>query len=236
MAYLASQLVTRAWYLSNIVARGLETVGGENESDGLQLFNELLAFKASDAPLIPYYKVHDFNTTIGIDKYTIDNLVELQTLTFRIDSVYFPMQELSRMQYFGGGRLLNTQGLPVFWHDERVKGGTDIYLYFIPQQVFPMQLTGKFALASAEADTDLEETYDVLYIHYLKYALAEYMCEWQGVSFPPQNEKKLAEIVKKLKYLSPPDLRVTKRSSIGQIPGINYGDLTWGKGWRPSIA
>ena len=65
MAYTALELVTRAYYLSQIVAREAQTVSGSQISDGLYLLNALLDVKASDLQLIPYYQEYDFTSVAG---------------------------------------------------------------------------------------------------------------------------------------------------------------------------
>ena len=65
MAYTAAELVNRAWYLSGIVGRNLETVSGQQATDGLFLLNTLLSFKATDLRLIPYYKRYQFSMVAG---------------------------------------------------------------------------------------------------------------------------------------------------------------------------
>ena len=47
MPYLAQTLITRSWYLSGIVARGAQTVTGDQITDGLMMLNALLDFKQS---------------------------------------------------------------------------------------------------------------------------------------------------------------------------------------------
>ena len=60
-SYLASELVSRSWNLSGIVAREFETVSGQEGSDGLYLLNEVLAEKSYDLKLIPYWGRIEFN-------------------------------------------------------------------------------------------------------------------------------------------------------------------------------
>ena len=55
MAYTARMLITRAYYLSQIVSRQLQEVSGEQIEDGLFLLNALLQFKSTDLREIPYF-------------------------------------------------------------------------------------------------------------------------------------------------------------------------------------
>jgi len=112
MAYSALTLITRAWYLSGIVARNLETVSGDQITDGLFLLNVLLDFKASDIRLIPYFTRYAGTFVIGQEKYNIPGLFHIETMTFNLGDVRYPMQSMTRDNYFGLGRVNNINSLP----------------------------------------------------------------------------------------------------------------------------
>jgi hypothetical protein len=234
MAYLASKLITRAWNLSGIVPRGLNVVGGDKMSLGLDLLNELLAIKTADTRLIPYFQEYSFNSVQGQEKYEIDNLLSIETLTFNIGTVRFTTMNMSRKQYFGSARANNVQSLPCYMHLERRKGGSDLYLYFLPSQIYPMKLWGKFGLDSVDSENvDLSEIYDMFYITYLIYGLAEYLCEYFNITLQPQVSEKLKEFEDQLKDISPPDITMQKLSTFNNQQMINYGVANFGP-WRPS--
>ena len=89
MAYLASQLITRAYFLSQVLARDLQTISGSETDDGLYLLNALLDVKFSDLQLIPYYNNFQLTTVAGQELYFIPNLAEADTTTFNIGTVRF---------------------------------------------------------------------------------------------------------------------------------------------------
>lgn len=233
MAYTAQKLITRAWYVSGIVARNLETVTGDQLSDGLDLLNALLDFKANDLRLIPYFSRYAFNMIVGQETYFIPNLLEVETLTFNIGSVRYSMLPVDRVKYFGTGRVDNITSLPYNYHIERGLGGATIYVYFLPDQAYASNLSGKFGLTDVAINTDLLTVYDPFYIEYLRYALAEFMCDEYEVEFQPSPSRRLATYIAKLTDLSPPDLSITKLSSLQSDVGINYADVNVGRGWRP---
>ncbi len=212
MAYLASTLITRSYYLSQVVSRNLQTLTAEQTSDGLYLLNALLDVKASDLQLIPYYNEYDFPTVQGTEMYFIPNLTEVDSVTFNIGTVRFSMNELSRKQYFSTPRVDGLQALPFSYRVERCLNGANIYLYFVPNQDYEVKVWGKFSLTDVTLNQDLSLTYDGFYIEYLRYALAEYICLEYGQTFPELTQKKYSEIVKKLKSISPADLTINKRS------------------------
>ena len=147
MAYLVSTLITRSYYLSQILARDLQTLTGSMEEDGLFLLNESLEEKGSDLSLIPYYKQFTLTTAQGTEMYFIPNLAEADTVTFNIGEVRFSMNELTRKEYFGSPRVDELQALPFSYRIERCLGGANLYLYFVPNQDYVVNIWGKFSLS-----------------------------------------------------------------------------------------
>lgn len=234
MAYTARTLITRAWYLSGVVARRLQTVTGDQINDGLFLLNALLDWKTIDTTLIPYWTYYEFDAVAGQESYFIPNLYAVESLTFNIDVVRYATDFSTRHNYFGTTRSDNIQALPFNWTFNRSVDGGTIYLYFLPAGNYPIKIMGKFGLQNVTLDTDMLQTYDPAYIEYLRYALARYMCSEYGFIFNPQSEKILTKIEHQLMYVEPPDLSVQKTSILTKNTGINYGDVNLGKGYRPS--
>src|ERR1700676_5509414 len=235
MAYTAQQLITRAWYLSGIVARQAQTVSGDQITDGLFLLNSLLNWKQVETDLIPYWTYNTSMYTVpGQEAYFIPNCVEIQCVTFNIGVLRYPMDYSTNRVYFGSGRVDNISTLPFNWTFTRELGGGNLYLYFLPQDAYQLKIFGKFFLTNVVLTTDLATVYDTSYIEYLRYALAEYMCSEWGIIFSPQSEKILRKIERELMYVSPPDLSMIKTSVLTNGSGYNYGDINLGRGWRPS--
>lgn len=231
MAYLANELITRAWYLSGIVARNLETVSGDQSTDGLFLLNALLDFKGTDLRLIPYYRAYNFDMVVGQETYLIPNLYAAESLTFNLDGVRYPMTPVDRTKYFGTGRVNAINSFPFQYHVERVEGGSNVYVYYLPIQAFPAEIWGKFGLTNVTLQQDLETVYDRFYIEYLRYALAEMMCNEYSIAFAPEKAKMLAKYEKKLQDVSPPDLTLRKVSFINERDQINWAQLNIGRGF-----
>lgn len=233
MAYTALELVTRAYYLSQIVAREAQTVSGSQISDGLYLLNALLDVKASDLQLIPYYQEYDFTSVAGQEMYFIPNLLEADTVTYYIGQVRFAMSERTRKEYFGIPRVDGIQALSFDYRIERCLGGANIYFYFFPEAAYTYKIWGKFSLTDVTLNTDLSLIYDLYYIEYLRYALAEYICCEFGSSFPDTCKAKLAQIVKKLKSISPSDLSISKRSFFNTGCTFDWQTINLTTGWIP---
>lgn len=234
MAYTALQLITRSFFLSQIVSRQLETVSSDQITDGLYLLNALLDVKGSDLRLIPYFKRYQFASVVGQEEYFVPNLLYVDSLTFNIGPVRYSMQDMTRKEYFAGPRVDNINALPFNYRVERELGGARIYLYFLPESIYQMKLSGKFGFTDATLQTDLSLVYDLYYIEYLRYALAEYICAEYGATFPDQSMKKFDEIRKKLMDISPADLSITKQSYFGNNNGYDWQHINISPGWIPS--
>lgn len=232
MSYPTRLLITRAWYLSGIVARNLETVSGDQSTDGLFLLNELLEFKASDLALIPYWTKDNLELVQGQEVYFLPNLYEIETFTFNIGTVRFPTTPMSRTQYFATGRVDDIQSLPFSWHLERVKGGSNLYVYYLPMQNYLATYTAKLALTDVTLDTDLSSAYDGFYIAYLRYALAEYMCHEYDITFAADKKAMLTKMEKKLSYVSPDDPTMIHIPFLNNDQPFNWAYVNI-PGWLP---
>lgn len=233
MAYTALKLITKAYYLSQIVSRELQSVSGDQIADGLDLLNALLEIKGSDLRLIPYYRRYTFPTVNGQEEYFIADLLSIDAITFNIGSVRYPMQDMTRFEYFGTARVDGITNLPFSYRAERELGGMRIYMYFLPGGVYDVKLSGKFALSEVTLEQDLSLTYDLYYIEYLRYALAEYICCEYGNTFPDECKAKYMEIRKKLMDTSPPDLSIQKMSYFQNQFVIDWQTVNLSVGYLP---
>lgn len=233
MAYTAQTLITKAWYLSGILSRGLETISQEQISDGLDYLNATLDIATSQNNLLPYYSEYEFTAVIGQEKYFIPDLVSIETLTFNIGEVRYSILEAGREKYFATGRVDNITSLPYQWHLERKVGGGDLYIYFLPQQAYPMKLWGNFKLQNVVLNTDMSLSYEGFYLIYLRYKLAQFLCEYNNVAFPIVHAKTLASMEESMGNVSPIDLTMQKLSMFQPGAPFNYADVNIGRGWRP---
>lgn len=232
MAYTALQLITRSYYLSQVVARELQTVSGAQVTDGLALLNALLNFKGTDLRLIPYFDRFSFNTVAGQEEYFVNNLLYVDAITFNIGTVRYSMTDMTRKDYFSTPRVDNIQSLPFSYRAERKLGGMRLFFYFVPADVYVMKLSGKFGLTEVTLSTDLSLIYDGYFIEYLRYALAEYICSDYGATFPDESKMKYMQIEKKLLEVSPADLSIQKKSYFTKAPFIDWQSVNI-PGWWP---
>jgi hypothetical protein len=233
MTYLARTLITKAYYLSSIVSRGFQSVTGEQILDGLDVLNDVLAIKSVDKSLIPYFKEYVMTSVIGQEKYFIPDLITENTVTFQLaTNVRQSMQRSSRYDYFGTPRIDNVNALPLKYRIERVIGGSDLYLYFSPSSPYVIKIWGKFGLSEVPSlDTDLSLTYDRYYLTYLRYEVASFLCQENGIDVPPDVERQLEEFESMFRSISPYDFTIQTITAFGKRgPGI-WSQASLGKGW-----
>lgn len=243
MAYTSRQLIIEAYYLSGIVGRNYQFTAGDEINDGLQILNDFLQIKGADTRHIPYYTVSDGVLVAGQELYYIEGLVEMESMTFFLQnpaspgqaSIRFQMNELTREQYFAPPRAEHINTLPLTWHMERTKGGTNLYVYFLPNEDYAYQIVGKFALNSTSLNQDLSTVYDEWYLRYIKYNVAIWLCNWRTVT-PSQWLIDIANEMKaELKDVSPIDFTLRKQGSFAHSAGgVTWGDVNYSHLWRGS--
>ena len=234
MAYPALELITRAYYLSQIVSRELQVPSGTQITDGLYLLNSIIDFKNSDVREVPYYQEYVFNTVQGQEKYNIPGLLTADSLTFNIGPVRYAMNEETRTSYFANYRIDNVQSLPFQYRVERTLDGADIYIYFVPADVYVMKLWGKFQLTEAALTTDLTQFYDLFYIEFLRHELALYLANEYGATLPDGVMANYQILQKKIMDVSPADMSIRNLNYFGNSgAGLDWQVINLSGGWLP---
>lgn len=233
MAYPALELITRAYYLSQVVSRELQVPSGTQITDGLYLLNSIIDFKNSDVREVPYYQEYVFNTVQGQEKYNIPGLLTADSLTFNIGPVRYAMNEETRDSYFANYRIDNVQSLPFQYRFERTLDGTDLYIYFVPADVYVMKLWGKFQLTEVALTTDLTQFYDLFYIELMRHELALYLANEYGATLPDGVMQQYQILQKKIMDVSPPDLSVRNLNYFGNNCSLDWQVINLSGGWLP---
>lgn len=234
MTFLTSELITKAYYTSGIVSRAIEQPTANQITDGLLLLNELIADRTIDESTIPYTEKLSITAVPGQTEYFIENLIDLDVFTFYIGDVRYQTRNQQRQDYFGSFRPMNIQSLPWNWHVERTLNGANLFLYFVPNVAYPLELWGSFRLVSVTMFQDLSLSLDQFYINFFVYLLAQRLCEFNSYK-TPQNV--LLQLDKYDKWISNTtnivDLKTQKLSSLGSQSTINWGWVNLGGGWFP---
>ena len=233
MAYTALQLITRAYYLSQIVGREIQAPTGSQITDGLYLLNAILDSKGSDLREIPYYQEYIFDTVQGQEIYYVPGLTSVDSMTFNIGPVRYAMNEETRVGYFGQYRIDNVQSLPFQYRMERTLGGMNVYMYFVPADVYVMKIWGKFELTDVILTTDMSLTLDLFYLEFLRHQLAVWLCGEYGATVPDQVMVNYKILEKKVMDVSPPDLSERNLNYFGTGWSLDWQVINLSGGWLP---
>ena len=238
MAYTATQLVTESYQIAQVNPRSLQTITGPELASGLQWLNEIISIKSAKTRMIPYFTKYNFVAVPNQEAYFIPGLIQVETFTFNIGPIRFPTVNINRDVYFGAARADNISSLPFSWHLERafVDGveGANMYIYFKPDQTYPLEILAKFALTQIPNELfDMTTAYTLYYIAYLKYALAQYICTQYSMTMHPDAKEKYRELERAIIDISPPDLTMQFTSAFGQVSAINFADALLYTGYRP---
>ena len=234
MAYTALQLITNAYYLSNVVSRDSQTVSGGQAIDGLEMLNFIINDKAITYKSIPYFNSVVVTASPGVEKYFVPKLLEIESMTFDIGAVRYPMYRMDRNSYFSSARANNINSLPYAYHFERAVEGSNIFLYFLPNSAYPITIWGKFSFDDMSLEDDMTQWFDLYYINYLRYCLAQYICSiYPNVEFPPQAYAILKSIEQRLSDPSPVDYTMKKYSSFTICDAANFGMANLWNGYYP---
>jgi len=232
-AYTVTKLITNAYFRSGRLSRDLQTPSGQQIFSGLAMLNSVIAMKAVNDRLIPYFTNYTLNAIVGQEQYFIPNLIYIETLTYNYNTIRFSTEPMSRREYQGSPRANNIKSLMQANYVERSKGGADLFLYFLPDSTYPISIWGKFRLLQVALGQDLTATLDEFYIEYLELATAQLIANDSNITFQPQNKDKLEEYEHELLDVSAPDLRTKKWSALsGQRRGI-YGLANLNGIWGP---
>lgn len=156
--YTVLKLITNSFYLSGIVAREFQDVTGPQLQDGLDILNDILDDTAVENDMIPYYTQYKQVLTPGGYSYFIPNLIEVDTIVFFISGIRYSMSKMERKQFFGTPRADNIQSLPFSWHIERQANGATLFLYFLPDSNYPIEIWGQFKLNQVVINQDLQSS------------------------------------------------------------------------------
>tara|TARA_R110002012_G_C11660173_1_gene612147 strand:+ start:864 stop:1553 length:690 start_codon:yes stop_codon:yes gene_type:complete len=226
-----TELITRAWYQSGIVAREFETVSDAETADGLMLLNRLINRSAIEPNLISYQGHLEVSCVPGQEEYSVPGLVDLREMTFNDGEIRFQMKRDTTKRYFGSGRVDNISTLPFHFYFERELNGGKIYLYFLPDKPYLLNITGKVSLTALLISDNLN-AYDGWFHDYLTYLLARECCLWRKRPVPVQVNVEIDRYSNLIQSISPADLTINS-SPMFKGDSMNYADYNFGRGWRP---
>ncbi len=210
MVDTVTELITKAWNLSGIVAAQAETVSGDQLKEGLDHLNDFLALQNANSRIIPHTRVQQLTCVAHSEELFVEHLLSLDSLTLTEEkpSCYLlqSLPLLGRKDYFNQ----NYPSFLRFYHLEKTKGGSLLFLSPTPDKAYSLKLVGKFGLTEVNPNDDLSAIFDRDYLLYLRYGLADYLCDLYNHPFSAKG--KLKEIERRLLDASPLDLSMEKIS------------------------
>lgn len=238
---LVSELIGNAYYLSNIVARDLQTVSPSQTSDGLQMLNEIISEKSSDGRFIPYYGRETFSGVVGQEEYFVNNLVYIESLVCTGQQFRFSMQPIDRRKYWGDSRAnnINSSPSPTYYTERAIDSiskipGMKIFVYFKPSDPsYTFTLNGRFALGTFTLGDTISDSLEAFYLSYLKYKLASRLCEFYSLPFEDYKVNTLYKLERQVDDVNPIDTTIKKFSSFKRQPQGYWSNVNLGHGWTP---
>ena len=231
----AIELVTDSLYLSGVSSLEFDVPDDTQITVGLRLLNGILSQTSVDASRIPYSRSYDFNAAIGEQRYPIDGLIRVETLTFFLPgNVRFDMKQDGTYRFWGTCRVEDIQSLPYHYYVQRRVGGCDILLYFLPDQAYPMQAFGKFALTKVAINDDLDTNYDGFYQEWLKYKLSDRLGQQYNIQLSENVRRDLQQLTTEINEVTGYDLTLRKIPLTSRKDAqANWAFINYGRGWTP---
>lgn len=198
-----ADVITRAYYEANVIASEFESPTGAQLNDALYWFNSAVSYAFSRNLLSAYENHQTLVLTPGVSEYDLPLVTEIRQATFMLGNVRFDMILDTQATFFGSLRVMDIRSLPFHYYFEKKLGGGKIYLYFIPDQAYPLNLTVKSAYPLFAFEDNLLETFDLFFIDYLTHLLAFRICLQWGQQVPEGLNTLLRLSEKTIRELTP---------------------------------
>lgn len=203
---LASSVIVQALSIAGIVGEQFETPTNTQSAQGLRSLNELLGEFYADGVFLPYPSEVSVDLLDGQETYFVDNLYQVESISYTREGVRYPLRSLTRKQYFNPQRVNDIRSLPTTYFAERQLGGIKLFIYYLPNGNYPLLITGRFQLTDVDFSTDLRLTFDSFYITFLQYLLAQKLAELYSLDLRAVTKRKIAELERRVGDLSPSDV------------------------------
>lgn len=214
-------LITNSLYLIGELAVN-ETPDSFMLTTGLDLINETLDKCNADSIYIPYLTEISFNLVAGQATYSIsdmtpsdvtqDRIIDLSFANYTVPSaaqgIIYPLQIISKAQYFGVVRLTPLNTRPGFIYLDKQPLQSFVTLYPAPDQPYPCLLGCKVMLDRLTPDSDLNSM-PPLYYGFLKYAIGRaFIAYYPSGNWPQTNEDQYQDYFSILKNTNETDLTI----------------------------
>jgi len=228
---LAGTLITYAYYLSGVVNREFEDLSATQTTDGVQLLNDVLAKTNATGRFVPYYTLISITGVPGQETYQLPNVIDIMTATFNIGNVRYEINQDQLRHYYGAARVDGINALPFSWFWQRVPGGAEVSLYFAPESNYELNFFCKVGLTNVTLNTELDVTYDESFQLYLRYKLAQYICQWNSITLPDSVKEEIRAFEVIYANYNADDYSIKKIATLSKRTSLTYAQANIGKGW-----
>ena len=206
--YSVSELITDAYYLSRVVAREFETVSSSQTKAGLSMLNEVISDHNISSAMLPYYDEITLPVSAGEDQVFFQNMVTVETITILNGDVRHSLNRVGRDRFFNEPRVNNIRSLPYmyFYETRRISGVLN--LYYSPDKDYVLTITGKRFQNPVALDFDMNNLFARFYTAYIKYALAERICNDNNITVNQGLQKILDYYQREISNMNPTDFSV----------------------------
>ena len=216
-----NELIINSLYLIGELGVG-EAADSFMLSSGLELLNELIDKFASDSIFIPYLDELSFTMVAEQASYTISDMVTADVSSNRIvdlsfanysvpsadQGIIFPLQIISKAQYYGVTRLLPLNTRPGFIFLDKQATESIVTLYPAPDQDYPCLLGVKVMINELTANEDLTEL-PPFYYGFLKYCLArKFISYYPSANWPDTAEQEYQDYLNIIKSANETDITI----------------------------
>ena len=211
MVTSVSSVISNAWYKSGFTPADV-SVDGSSITIGLRELVRVMKSANLDGDTQPFETHTTIPMVAGQESYDIPGLNAITSLSYNDGNLRYSLQSVSADEYFSPSRLDNTSTLPYMYHAEKMRpevkagvqqaGGMRLYIYFIPNKAYTLNIVGKFSDSDITLNTDLEQTYDMWMIDYFELSLAKRICQYYSMSCPQSMLDDLATLEQQIKELS----------------------------------
>lgn len=238
MAFLVSSVITRAFYLANILsAQSDQTTSTAQDTQGLDLLNNILdslQLQPTFSSFITQYDITatthfiflGLNVTSSDSDVTVINNAYLNTIltaSVFVGNVRNPL-EIHNLSELNGNYIVDAEGIPQYlYYDIEIDSNDNIFdkIYLQPSAVttYTITLRGIKGFEQHAADTEnIVPTFTL----FLTYELASVLADFWGKTWSNQKETKRQALYNTIINLSPIDTSIVNNDMILKRGGYYY--------------
>ena len=203
-----TELITRAYYASQVISPEFESITNQRTSDALFLLNMILGDSQVDVNFTPFEETRGVVVSAGSPNTFVSNLIQIRQMQFLNDpdgetqSILYGCIEDTQMGFYGSTRPLYISTLPFHYYPYRQDDGMMIEFMYQPSQDTEFIITGKWGLKPLLISDNLDQ-FETYFINYLIFLLAESLCNYNTQAVPSYVAQQISKYERLLREMSP---------------------------------